>query len=200
MAITEYTRNADRAILNTVFENTVRRVNKCLETGGETSNITCNVLNCNHQAHRYFWTSCIYTLSKISYLIIYSFFSIASAVHFSDPVPSRHSLATVTLRPQSAFHTVALRTHKAHSVLTPNTFYDVRLNFFYSNKRLLLPACCSNTWKCAQISKKTQHYCFSVLVVLQDHSTCFGHFPHPSSGVQLLQLTVTGITYCNILV
>jgi hypothetical protein len=31
-AITEYIRNADRAILNTVFENTVRRVNKCLET------------------------------------------------------------------------------------------------------------------------------------------------------------------------
>jgi hypothetical protein len=26
--------NTDRAILNTVFENTVRRVNKCLETGG----------------------------------------------------------------------------------------------------------------------------------------------------------------------
>jgi hypothetical protein len=34
MAITEYIRNADRAILNTAFENTVRRVNKCLETGG----------------------------------------------------------------------------------------------------------------------------------------------------------------------
>jgi len=34
MAITEYIRNVDRAILNTVFENTVRRVNKCLETGG----------------------------------------------------------------------------------------------------------------------------------------------------------------------
>jgi hypothetical protein len=34
MAITECIRNADRAILNTVFENTVRRVNKCLETGG----------------------------------------------------------------------------------------------------------------------------------------------------------------------
>jgi hypothetical protein len=33
-AITEYILNADRAILNTVFENTVRRVNKCLETGG----------------------------------------------------------------------------------------------------------------------------------------------------------------------
>ena len=33
MAITEYIRNVDRAILNTVFENTVRRVNKCLETG-----------------------------------------------------------------------------------------------------------------------------------------------------------------------
>jgi hypothetical protein len=34
MVITEYIRNADRAILNTVFENRVRRVNKCLETGG----------------------------------------------------------------------------------------------------------------------------------------------------------------------
>ena len=33
MAITEYIRNVDRAVLNTVFENTVRRVNKCLETG-----------------------------------------------------------------------------------------------------------------------------------------------------------------------
>jgi hypothetical protein len=32
MAITEYIRNVDHAILNTVFENTVRRVNKCLET------------------------------------------------------------------------------------------------------------------------------------------------------------------------
>jgi hypothetical protein len=34
MAITEYIRNVERAIVNTVFENTVRRVNKCLETGG----------------------------------------------------------------------------------------------------------------------------------------------------------------------
>jgi len=34
MTITEYIRNVDRAILNTVFENTVWRVNKCLETGG----------------------------------------------------------------------------------------------------------------------------------------------------------------------
>jgi hypothetical protein len=34
MAITGYIRNADRAILNAVFENTVRRVSKCLETGG----------------------------------------------------------------------------------------------------------------------------------------------------------------------
>jgi hypothetical protein len=34
MVITEYFRYVDRAILNTVFENTVRRVNKCLETGG----------------------------------------------------------------------------------------------------------------------------------------------------------------------
>jgi len=34
MAITEYIRNVDRAILNMVFENTVRRVNKCVETAG----------------------------------------------------------------------------------------------------------------------------------------------------------------------
>jgi hypothetical protein len=34
MAITEYIRNTDRAILNTVFENTLRRVNNFLETGG----------------------------------------------------------------------------------------------------------------------------------------------------------------------
>jgi hypothetical protein len=34
MAITEYIRNADRAILKKIFEITFRRVNKCLETGG----------------------------------------------------------------------------------------------------------------------------------------------------------------------
>jgi hypothetical protein len=36
IAITEYIRNVDRAILNAVFESTVRRVNKCLMTGGGT--------------------------------------------------------------------------------------------------------------------------------------------------------------------
>jgi hypothetical protein len=34
MAITEYIRNGGRAILKKVLENTVRRVNKCLETDG----------------------------------------------------------------------------------------------------------------------------------------------------------------------
>jgi hypothetical protein len=33
MAITEYIRSVDRAILNTVFESTLRYVNKCLENG-----------------------------------------------------------------------------------------------------------------------------------------------------------------------
>ena len=32
-AITEYIRNVDRSILNTVFQNTIRRLNKCLEIG-----------------------------------------------------------------------------------------------------------------------------------------------------------------------
>jgi hypothetical protein len=31
----------------------------------------------------------------------------------------------------------------------------------------------------------------SILVLLQDHSTCFGYFPYPSSGVKYLQLTTT---------
>ena len=35
MTVTEYFRNVDSVILNTVFENTVQRVHKCLETGGE---------------------------------------------------------------------------------------------------------------------------------------------------------------------
>jgi len=34
IASAEYIRNVERVILNTVFENTFRRVNKCLETGG----------------------------------------------------------------------------------------------------------------------------------------------------------------------
>jgi hypothetical protein len=33
IAITEYIPNLDRAILNTVFENKVLRVNECLESG-----------------------------------------------------------------------------------------------------------------------------------------------------------------------
>ena len=38
MAITEHVRNVERAVLNTVFENTVQDVNKCRRrlAGGET--------------------------------------------------------------------------------------------------------------------------------------------------------------------
>jgi hypothetical protein len=42
MAVTEYIRNVARAKLKTVFENTVRGVNKCLETGGEHFERYCN--------------------------------------------------------------------------------------------------------------------------------------------------------------
>jgi hypothetical protein len=59
MTITEYIRNVDRAILNTVFQNTVQRVNKCLETGGGHFDITCNFPYCNNQVHRDFLSSCI---------------------------------------------------------------------------------------------------------------------------------------------
>jgi hypothetical protein len=55
MAITEYIRNVDRAILYTVAENTVRRANKRLwRLAGEALNITCNFLYCNHQVHKDF--------------------------------------------------------------------------------------------------------------------------------------------------
>ena len=54
MAITEYIRDVDRAILNAVFENTVRRVNKCLETGGRHFEHYLYFLYYNHQVHRDF--------------------------------------------------------------------------------------------------------------------------------------------------
>jgi len=34
VAIRKYLRNVDRAMLNTVFDNTIRLVNKCLENRG----------------------------------------------------------------------------------------------------------------------------------------------------------------------
>jgi hypothetical protein len=53
MAITEHIRNADRAVLNTVLENTVRVVSNVWRLAG-TLNITCNFLYCNNQVHRDF--------------------------------------------------------------------------------------------------------------------------------------------------
>jgi hypothetical protein len=64
ITITEYIRNVYRAILNTVFENTVRRVNKYLEIGRGTLNITCNFLYFNHQVHRDFMIT-LYKLTII---------------------------------------------------------------------------------------------------------------------------------------
>jgi hypothetical protein len=53
MAITEYIRNVDRAMLNTAFENTGVSIN-VWRLAGYTLNITCNFLYCNHQVHRDF--------------------------------------------------------------------------------------------------------------------------------------------------
>jgi hypothetical protein len=50
MAIAEHILNVDRAVLNTVFENTIRRVN-FWRLAGETLNITCKFLYCNHQLY-----------------------------------------------------------------------------------------------------------------------------------------------------
>jgi len=52
MTITEYIRNVDRAVLNTVFENTVRLVSKCLGAGRGHFEHYFNLPYCNHQVHR----------------------------------------------------------------------------------------------------------------------------------------------------
>ena len=65
MAIIEYIWNVDRAILNMVFENTVRRAIKCLETGRVTLNITCNFLYCNHQVHSDFLITLYFNVFKL---------------------------------------------------------------------------------------------------------------------------------------
>jgi hypothetical protein len=65
MTITEYIRNVDRAILNTVFENTVRRVNKCLETGGGalwTLLVTFCIVIIRYTGN--FWSPCIFHNKK----------------------------------------------------------------------------------------------------------------------------------------
>ena len=77
MAITEYIRNVDRAVLNTVFENTVRRVNKCLETGGGHFKHYCNFLYCNYQVHRDFLSPFLATDTEVSG-------SIPGATRFSE--------------------------------------------------------------------------------------------------------------------
>ena len=53
MAITEYIRNVDRAILNTVLTQFGVSIN-VWTLAGYTVNITCNFLYCNYQAHRDF--------------------------------------------------------------------------------------------------------------------------------------------------
>ena len=60
MAITEYIRYVDRAVLNRVFENTFRRVNKCLEHGGENFwtllvSFCTVIITCTET----FWSPCI---------------------------------------------------------------------------------------------------------------------------------------------
>jgi hypothetical protein len=64
MAITEHILNVDRAILNTVFENTVRRVNKLnvWRLAGDTLNIICNILYWNRQVYRDFLITLYYCL------------------------------------------------------------------------------------------------------------------------------------------
>jgi hypothetical protein len=52
MAITEYIRNVDRVILNTVFENTVGVSVNVWRLAGDALNITCNFLYCNLHVHR----------------------------------------------------------------------------------------------------------------------------------------------------
>jgi hypothetical protein len=62
MVITEYIRNVDHAILNTVFENTVFGVSIHIwRLVGDTLNITCFFLYCNHQVNRKFLITLYYS-------------------------------------------------------------------------------------------------------------------------------------------
>jgi hypothetical protein len=69
MAITDYIRNVDHAKLNTVFENTVQHSINVWKLAGDTLNITCNFLYCNHQVHRDF----LITLYFLMYIIMLLF-------------------------------------------------------------------------------------------------------------------------------
>jgi len=62
MTITEYIRNVDRAIQNTVFEDTVRRVDKCLETGEGLLVTFCIVIIKYTETY---WSPCICCISQI---------------------------------------------------------------------------------------------------------------------------------------
>jgi hypothetical protein len=66
MAITEYIRNADRAILNTVSITQFGVSINVWSLAGDSLNITCNSLCCNHQGHRDFlvtlYTGCFTSL------------------------------------------------------------------------------------------------------------------------------------------
>jgi hypothetical protein len=64
MASTEYIRNVDGAMLNTASENTVRRVNKCLENGGGHFEHYMCFLYCDHQVYRDFLIA-LYNMAKV---------------------------------------------------------------------------------------------------------------------------------------
>jgi hypothetical protein len=54
MAVTEYIRNVDRAILNRSSRTQFGVSINVWRLAGDTLNLTCNFLYCNHQVHRDF--------------------------------------------------------------------------------------------------------------------------------------------------
>ena len=148
MAITGYIRNVDSAVLNTVFENTVRCVNKCLETGGGTLWILlvtfCIVIiRCTED----FWSSCIilgygdwlsYGLRKTRGHIVLMLQQVVQILHlFKDDPPFTFFCFEENVHVQNVFSVVC------SYMVTPNFTDKLGKNFWSLGKY----GSCHGDWK-----------------------------------------------------
>jgi hypothetical protein len=114
MAITEHIWNVDCAILNTVFENTVRRVNKCLETGGGTLwallvTFWIVIIRCTET----FWSPCIIGRKKELPQIPYPAHGI-SILHSKSSIV--HSTSSIVHSTSSIVHSTSSIVHSTSSI------------------------------------------------------------------------------------
>jgi hypothetical protein len=114
MAITEYIQNVDRAILNTVFENTVRHINKWLETGRGTLwtlllTFCIVIIRCIET----FWSSCI---NRVYIYMSHSRRQGHSFINSKDVTPRSPSVS-VSKSQRLTFHTSGSTCQKVSELL-----------------------------------------------------------------------------------